>query len=285
MENEFDFDSWEVSSSWQEEIHGEDKRDLYDKARVKSRSKYKSPVKKTKPKKERPKKERPKKEKSKKEKSKKEKHRKEIKEDYDDYEDYEDFNQYDDYSDYDDETLQEIENKAKRKSLSVVIIFSFVAFWAIVLVLGAFTTDFENGKAYVVDIELREEREYLEYVMPYYETLMAVPAEVEKYKAESESLTVFQNSMIELNTIIVNFENNEQGIEEVPTSMQQFHQQILDTSMLARNYINAEVEYKQNENTSTYKNVVKASNEYLASLEILEEQMIDLQEYVERNIY
>lgn len=265
-EDEFGFDSWEVSSSWQEEIHGEDKRDLYDKPRVKSRSKHK-PVKKTKPKKEKPK---------------KEKHRKEVKEEYDEYED---FNQYDNYSDYDDETLQEIEEKAKRKSLAVVIIFSFVAFWAIVLTLGAFTTDFENGKAYVVDIELREEREYLEYVMPYYETLMAVPAEVEKYKAESESLTVFQNSMIELNTIIVNFENNEQGIEEVPTSMQQFHQQILDTSMLARNYINAEVEYKQNENTSTYKNVAKTLNEYLASLEILEEQMIDLQEYVERNIY
>lgn len=188
----------------------------------------------------------------------------------------------DGYNPYWQEEIIQTE-KGEGFSFRSIIITLGVFLYIIFLTIGGLTTDYHNGRGYVVSETIRVERAYVENVSPFYEVLQRSPERIYQLESSIENPIDLQYQLTQLSQQILALKEQEKKRQGVPAPYQAFHQYLYTLADKEITYIQDLVAYYQDKRQERIPALQGQFNDILYVKEQAKEQMEAINERINSN--
>ncbi|MFE8700971.1 hypothetical protein ACFYKX_10115 [Cytobacillus sp. FJAT-54145] len=204
------------------------------------------------------------------------------KEEYEDYENWDTWNTQQAYSWEEIEEGFQVEPTSPF-TLRALILMSAALLYGFVLLLGIFTTDFHNGRGYIVSSELRQERAYIESLNSYYEVLLRTPDAIVHLEGSVENKIEVQYQLTQLSDTIRTMTQKEKGRKDVPDAYRAYQGYLVQLADLEMAYLTELTAYYQDQNQERIPRLQELQVGIVQTIQNAQVQMDDIRERLKRN--
>ncbi|MBL4952135.1 hypothetical protein JK635_07910 [Neobacillus sp. YIM B02564] len=150
------------------------------------------------------------------------------------------------------------------------------------LVLGIFTTDYKDGKAYVVNADVRQERAYIDRLTPFYNVVINTPDAVESLENNTSNSIDLIYKLTKLKDAISSMQKEIKTTKapEVYTAYQQY---LIELSDEETALLQSVIAYHQDPNQDRMPEIQEQLDNVHDGIQNVKNQMNDIQKRLIRN--
>lgn len=167
-----------------------------------------------------------------------------------------------------------------RALLITVVLILYAAY----LGLGVFTTDYQDGRGYVVPVSLRAERTYIEQLTPFYEVTTRAVEAVGHLEANTTNSIDLQYQLQQLEETIRQLQLEEKGRTKIPAVYGAYQNYLLQLADAEVAYIQAKIAYHQDKNATRIPAMQESKAQLQYTIEQARSQMEEIKERLVRNM-
>lgn len=164
-------------------------------------------------------------------------------------------------------------------SILIFVLLLYIAFVSV----GTLTTDYANGRGYIVSKELREERAYIKEITPYYEVLIKTPELIEELEKSTSNTIDLQFKLGQLRQTLYNLLENTK--KEKPPLLYQPYLNFLNTlTDKELSFLQEKIVYHQDKKEDRIPEMKAQKQEILYLIDQAKAQMDSIQERLHSNL-